>query len=128
MIERQWNADVLAKIFGAIFLIVGILGFIPNPLVSDHGVFLVNGAHNIVHIVTGLIFFAGAYWGAPVMTIRWLAVIYAIVAVLGILMPNSALAGVEMNWADNWLHVVLAIVLLFVGFMTPVQTRLHARM
>ena len=37
MIERHWNADLLAKIFGAIFILVGIVGFIPNPLVSETG-------------------------------------------------------------------------------------------
>ena len=50
---RGWNADSLAKILGAIFIIVGILGFIPNPLVSYRGLFEVNTFHNIVHIVTG---------------------------------------------------------------------------
>ena len=30
MIERHWNADLLAKIFGFIFILVGIAGFIPQ--------------------------------------------------------------------------------------------------
>jgi len=34
MIERHWNADLLAKIFGVVFLAVGLLGFAPNPIVS----------------------------------------------------------------------------------------------
>jgi hypothetical protein len=129
MIERYWNADLIAKTFGTIFLVVGILGFFPNPIVSDHGVFLVNTSHNLVHIITGLIFFAGAYWGAPVMTVRWLGVVYAIVAILGIIWPDRPIASVDMNWADNWLHIVLAIALLFIGFATPVQQRFgHARL
>ncbi len=128
-IDRNWNARTIANIFGAIFVIIGIVGFFPNPLVSDGGVFHVNAAHNILHIVTGLIFFAGGYSGAPVTTIRWLAVIYAIIAILGIIWPNRAIAGVEINWADNWLHIVLAIVLLAIGFSTPVEQRIgQARM
>ena len=58
---QTWTADSLAKIFGAIFIIVGILGFIPNPLVSYRGVFEVNTLHNIVHLITGGILLASPY-------------------------------------------------------------------
>jgi uncharacterized membrane protein len=101
MIERHWNADLLAKIFGFLFILVGIAGFIPNPLVSESGVFRVNEAHNLIHIVTGVLFFA-------------------IVAILGFVFPDNMLFGiVAMNMADRWLHAALAAVLLLVGFVTP---------
>ena len=120
MIERHWNADVLAYIFGLIFIVVGIAGFIPNPLVSDTGVFQVNGAHNLIHIVTGILFVAGAYFGASVWTIRAIAVLYTIVAIVGFAMPDNMLLGaVAMNLADRWLHAAFAAVLLLVGFMAP---------
>ena len=44
-------------------------------------------------------------------------VVYAIVAVLGFLMPGDMMLGmVAMNGADRWLHVALAIVILYAGF------------
>jgi hypothetical protein len=120
MIERHWNADLLAKIFGFVFILVGIAGFIPNPLVSESGVFRVNEAHNLIHIVTGVLFFAAAFMDASVRAIRGIAVLYAIVAILGFVFPDNMLFGiVAMNMADRWLHAALAAVLLLVGFVTP---------
>ncbi len=122
MIELRWNADLLAKIFGVVFIAIGILGFVPNPLVWQTGVFQVNAAHNWVHIISGAIFLIGAYANVPVMTIRWMAVLYAILAIIGFVIPQHMLFGViEMNLADRWLHVVLAAVLLFVGFLAPAR-------
>jgi hypothetical protein len=120
MIERHWNADLLAKFFAFVFIVVGIVGFIPNPLVSETGVFQVNEAHNLIHIVTGLLFLAGAYFGQSAWTIRGIAVLYAIVAIIGFAMPENMLFGaIAMNMADRWLHAALAAVLLLVGFATP---------
>jgi Domain of unknown function (DUF4383) len=118
--ERHWNADLLAYIFGFIFIVVGIAGFVPNPLVSETGVFHVNEAHNLIHIVTGLLFLAGAYFAASVWTIRAIAVLYTIVAIAGFAIPDNMLFGaVAMNMADRWLHAAFAAVLLLVGFMAP---------
>ncbi len=130
MIERHWNADLLAKIFGAIFIIVGLLGFVPNPVVSETGLFRVNDAHNYLHIATGIILLAGAFTKAPVITIRVIAIIYALVAIVGFAMPGPMMFDTfAMNMADRWLHAALAAVLLLVGFLTPAQERLgHARM
>ncbi|HEY8136982.1 MAG TPA: DUF4383 domain-containing protein [Methylocystis sp.] len=120
MIERHWNADLLAKIFGAIFIVVGIAGFIPNPLVSETGVFRVNEAHNLFHIVTGLLFLAGAYFDASAWTIRAIAMLYTIVAIAGFAIPDNMLLGaVAMNMADRWLHAAFAAVLLLIGFLAP---------
>jgi hypothetical protein len=127
MIERHWNADLLAKAFGALFIIVGLLGFAPNPLVSPGGVFEVDTAHNIVHLVTGILFLIGAYMGAPVTTIRVLAIVCALVALVGFIAPPEPLFGVmAMNLADRWLHLVLALVLLLVGFLAPMEERFRA--
>jgi hypothetical protein len=130
MIERHWNADLLAKLFTVIFIVVGLLGFVPNPVVSETGVFHVNDAHNYLHVATGIILLMGAFAKAPVITIRVIAIAYALVAIIGFAMPGSMLFDtIAMNMADRWLHAALAAVLLLVGFLTPAQERLgHARM
>jgi len=130
MIERHWNPDLLAKIFGLAFVAVGIIGFFDNPIVSSSGVFLVNDAHNLLHIVTGVIFLAGAFFQIPVLTIRTLAVVYTLVAIFGFAAPASMMFGeIAMNLADRWLHLVLAAALLLVGFLTPAQESIrHAHL
>lgn len=117
---RSWNADAIAKILGAIFIIVGILGFIPNPLVSYRGLFEVNTFHNIVHIVTGGILLASPYYNAPGITLRVFGVIYAIITILGFISLNT-LEAIAANRPDNWLHLVLAVILLWAGFALPAE-------
>ena len=44
-----------AMVIGAVLVLVGILGFVPNPLVGspDSALFGVNTAQNILHLVGG---------------------------------------------------------------------------
>ena len=115
------NAKTAAMVLGIVFLIVGALGFVPNPIVGENGIFLTNHTHDWVHIGTGIVILLGAYspLGAT-LTLRVVGIIYAIVAVLGFVMPGDMLMGmIAMNMADHWLHVVLAIVILYAGFGLP---------
>lgn len=123
MIERYWNAAAIAQIIGAIFIVVGLLGFIPNPLVSSTGYFHVNAGHNLVHLVTGAVLVASAYYGVAVATIRVVAVVYALVALVGFMAPNAIqLDGmIAMNMADHWLHAIGAVVLLLIAFTRPLE-------
>ena len=111
------NAKTAAMVLGIVFLIVGALGFVPNPIVGENGTFLTNHTHDWVHIGTGIVILLGAYspLGAT-LTLRVVGIVYAIVAVLGFVMPGDMLLGLAMNMADHWLHVVLAIVILYAGF------------
>ena len=120
--SQHWTADTLAKVFGAIFIIVGILGFIPNALVSYRGVFEVNTLHNIVHIITGGILLASPYYSAPVITLRVIGVIYALLTIVGFVSLNS-LSFIALNHPDNWLHLIVAIALLWAGYSLPAEDR-----
>jgi hypothetical protein len=122
------NAKTAAMVFGIVFLIVGALGFVANPIVSPDGIFVVNATHNWIHIGSGIVILLGAYspLGASV-SLRVVGIIYAIVAVLGFIMPGDMLLGmIAMNMADHWLHVVLAIVILYAGFGLPDDTKAAA--
>ncbi|MDT3685524.1 MAG: hypothetical protein RO009_10845 [Pseudorhodoplanes sp.] len=55
------TTKTVALIFGIVFIVGGILGFVPNPLVSPTGIFAVNTAHNLVHLVSEIAILAGAY-------------------------------------------------------------------
>ena len=115
------TAKTAALVIGIIFIAVGVLGFIPNPLVSPTGIFAVNTAHNLVHLVSGAAILAGAYMGlGSALTLKVFGVIYALVAILGFFMTGDMLLGViHVNQADKWLHVALAVVILAAGFMLP---------
>jgi Domain of unknown function (DUF4383) len=77
----------LGIIFGILFLVGGVLGFVPG--VSQDGMyvglFMVNAAHNLVHSASGAIFLVASLSGAAAA--RWwfriFGVIYAAVAIVG---------------------------------------------
>ena len=113
------NTRTAGLILGIVFIVVGILGFIPNPLVSPTGLFMVNTLHNIVHLASGAVILAGVYSFGAGLGLKIIGVVYAIVAILGLIMGGDMLFGIAMNMADHWLHVVLAVVILLAGFALP---------
>jgi hypothetical protein len=111
-----------ALLFGIVFLLIGILGFVP-AITPDNGmllgIFHVNTAHNIVHLASGMVFLLCGMAGAgPARTFfQIFGIIYAVVAVLGFYYGDNAPLGIiSNNTADTWLHVVLTVVMLFLGF------------
>ena len=113
------TARNVAIVLGVILVLVGLLGFVNNPLVL--GIFAVNPLHNVVHIVTGAVLLIGAYSSlGSSLALKIIGVVYAIVAIIGFFMvTDGMMLGVAMNEADKWLHVVLAVVILIAGFALP---------
>jgi hypothetical protein len=119
-------AKTLGMLFGVVFLAIGILGFVPGITKDEMllGIFHVNAVHSVVHIVSGAIFLfasmAGA--GAARLWFQLFGIIYAIVAVLGFMNGDKPILGLISSSTNNtWLHVVLAVVMLAIGFGTPKQ-------
>ncbi len=114
----------MAVLFGLVFLVVGALGFVP-AVTKDQmllGIFHVNTAHNVVHLLSGVVaLFCGMSGaGASRNYFRIFGVVYAAVAVLGFMNPgeHTMLLGlISNNTADTWLHVGIAAVSLILGFM-----------
>lgn len=116
-------AKKLAVVFGVVFVLVGVLGFVSNPIVGANGLFLTDTLHNLVHLVIGIVLLVVAM-SAPAKSASWLkifGVVYLLLVVLGFLLIPSGgmlLGLVTMNTADHFLHLVLGIVLLAAGFMS----------
>ena len=107
--------------FGVIFVLVGLAGYVPalTPDGKLLGVFAVNGAHNLVHILTGVIALAIALASPANMSMffKIFGVVYALVAALGFFAGEQPLLGIiAHNAADMWLHAVIALVTLWIGF------------
>ncbi|MEK7132170.1 MAG: DUF4383 domain-containing protein [Patescibacteria group bacterium] len=111
----------IVYVLGAIFALVGVLGFIPGITSDGHllGIFEVNTLHNIIHLLSGLLGLYAASQGEALAR-TWakvFGVIYALVTVLGWLLPDGNILGlIQVNLADNLLHTVLAVAILYVGF------------
>jgi hypothetical protein len=122
------NAKTAALVLGFVFIIVGVLGYVPNPIVGPGGIFVTNQTHNLIHIASGIVLLLGAYSSlGSSLALKIIGVVYAVVAVLGFLMPGDMMLGmVAMNSADRWLHVALAIVILYAGFGLPAESKIAA--
>ena len=111
------TAKMAAIVLGIIFVVVGLLGFFNNPVL---GLFQVNTAHNLVHLISGIVLLAGAYSSlGSGLALKIIGIVYAIVAILGFFLVSAdglLLGFIAMNPADQWLHVVLAVVILIAGF------------
>lgn len=105
------------KVFGWIFLVIGILGFFSNPIVGSGAWFHADFNHNLVHLLTGLIMLWVAYkaMGKAGVTLKTFGWIYLVVAILGFFVSGtgSLLGLIEINGADNWLHLILAVIFLW---------------
>jgi hypothetical protein len=115
-------AKTAALVFGVIFVLVGILGWIPNPIVGAGALFDTNHIHDLVHLAIGIVLIVVAlmYESSAALAMKVFGIIYLLVAVLGfILVPSGGLilGLVETNMADHLLHVVLGVILVALGFM-----------
>ena len=111
----------LALLFGAVFVLVGVLGFIPAVAPNEHllGIFHVNAAHNAVHLLTGIVaIICGlASEQAAILFFRIFGIVYGLVAVLGLVGGDRPILGIiSNNMADVWLHIAIAAVSLLIGF------------
>jgi hypothetical protein len=124
-------ARLAATVVAAVFLVVGIAGFIPG-LTTDYdgmtfaghestamllGVFHVSILHNIVHLLFGIagLTLARTTTSAVGFLIGGGAV-YAVLWLYGLLINQETPANfVPVNNADNWLHLALAIGMIALG-------------
>lgn len=111
---------MLAKVFGIVFLAVGILGFVPGITTDGYllGIFHVDAMHNIVHLLSGIVALIVAFKSdaAARMYFRVFGIIYLLVTILGFMNGSSVLGLIGVNMADNILHLVISVAALWIGF------------
>jgi hypothetical protein len=117
-------AQLYALLFGIVLLAVGILGFIADSSFgtgsdvdgSDFIIFEVNGWHNIVHILSGLL---GLALARRRDTARAYALgfgaVYLVVTIWGFITGDQVLWLIPVDAADNVLHLLIAVTGLAAG-------------
>ena len=116
----------VSMLFGIVFICVGVLGFFYTGMSMDSemataprllGIFPVNAAHNIVHILFGV-------WGVVAarntrnarLYCQLSGALYLVLAALGFVLPTT-LGFIPIGGNDIVLHAVLGLALTLVGFM-----------
>ena len=124
-----------AMVVGAVFLLVGILGFIPG-ITSDApgkfagedsdaellGLFQVSWLHNIVHLLYGVAGLALARtWDGARNFLIWGGVLYLLLWLIGLI---GLLDWLPANDADDWLHFVLGAGMVALGYLLSRDRRM----
>lgn len=123
----------VAATVGIVFLVVGVAGFIPGltthysdmTFAGQHsmakllGLFMVSVLHNIVHLLFGIAGLALAR-AARTATLYLIGggVIYLVLWLYGLIIDQMSSANfVPVNTADNWLHFVLGVGMIALGYL-----------
>jgi MFS-type transporter involved in bile tolerance (Atg22 family) len=132
MARKMSPIQQVAGVVGAVFLLVGIAGFIPGVTTNLYsglpfagheasaellGIFKVSVLHNLVHILFGVagLALSRSFGGARAFLLGGGA-IYLVLWLYGLVIDQaSAVNFVPINTADNWLHFVLGIAMVGLG-------------
>ncbi|MFK4066666.1 DUF4383 domain-containing protein [Streptomyces sp. NPDC029674] len=133
-----------AGLVGLVFLLVGILGFIPG-VTTDYdsmkfashdsgaellGIFQISVLHNLVHLAFGVAGLAMARTAATARTYLLAGgAVYLVLWLYGMLVGHHSSANfVPLNTADDWLHFVLGLGMIALGaLLTRRPARATAR-
>lgn len=125
---------MFALVFGIVYLVVGLVGFAVTGFDNFAGetnekliVFAINPLHNIAHLGVGALLLVGSSRHETAKSVNLVVgVVYLLLAILGF-------AGVlvedllNVNQADNFLHIGTAALALYFGTAGAAATRATAR-
>ena len=122
-------SNTAALVFGVIYAIAGLVGFILAPGGGVLlGIFPVNAFHNIFHLATGGLGIASGWTGRGRSYCRAAGIVFLLLGVSGFLAPPLTAALLAHPTADiftdNLLHLATGIVLSYFGFV-PRPAPLH---
>ncbi|WP_211876882.1 DUF4383 domain-containing protein [Pseudarthrobacter albicanus] len=119
------NVQKASMVVGAVFLLVGVLGFVPGitsqydqlQFAGHHsgamllGLFQVSVLHNIVHLLFGVAGLALARTATGSRSyLLFGGAIYLVLWIYGLVVDQESAGNfVPLNGFDNWLHLLLGI-------------------
>ena len=119
--------------FGAVYVLIGVLGFIPGITQYSErfgavpgeglllGIFAVNVIHNIAHLLLGgALILGGRSAGAVITTNRIMAAVFVVLAIASFIAP--LVEGVNLNAPDTILHLASAALTGYLGFLADRQS------
>ena len=129
--STEKTVRTITMVVAAVFVLVGILGFIPGITTNydtmtfaGHesnakllGIFEVSILHNIVHLLFGVV----GLWAARTVrtSVIYLiagGVVYLVLWLYGLVIDHDHDANfIPVNDADNWLHLGLGVVMVILG-------------
>jgi hypothetical protein len=125
------TVQMVATVVSVVFVLVGIIGFIPGLTTNLYdglefagddgnaeilGLFQTSVLHNLVHLLFGLVGLALARtWSGARTFLIGGGIIYIALWLLGVI---GAGGWIPTNTADDWLHLVLGVAMIGLGYIT----------
>ncbi|TFC37862.1 DUF4383 domain-containing protein [Cryobacterium sp. TMT2-42-4] len=116
---------IIATVFGAVYVLVGLLGFFVTGGVDFFatdgglllGIFAVNPLHNTAHLLIGAALLIAGLTTPPAAKAvnTTVGAVYLLLGIVGFFIADTALNILALNTADHFLHLTSAIVLLGAG-------------
>jgi hypothetical protein len=125
--DRRTPAQWYCLLAGISLLLAGIFGFISDSSFdTGDGVqgdlflgFEVNAIHNLVHVASGFVLLAASPKRASARAVALgFGLVYAIVAIIGLVDGSDVLGLIPVNSADNLLHIALAALGILTGLIS----------
>jgi hypothetical protein len=126
-----------ALVLGFIFLAVGLLGYVNNPIIgeSEDVIFHSDNVHNMVHIISGALFvliaLASPSFARTFMII--FGIVYLAIGIMGLVNMEAGqdlgevLGFLHVNTNVNYLHIGLGIVILLAALASASAKRVVTR-
>ena len=111
-------AKKFSMLLGVVFLAVGLLGWITGGHNHQLIVFGINMNHNLVHLLSGIVALLAAFAGGEKYSKLYCLVfgaVYGVVTIAGFLNVDQVVSLLNINMADNFLHLGIAAASLYVG-------------
>lgn len=115
-------AKTFALVLGIVLLAVGVLGVLTGGHNHTLIIFGINATHNAVHILSGVVAILAAFGGEKYAKLYCLifGAVYGLVTIAGFLSVAPAVSLLNLNMADNGLHLLISAACLYVGVTTKV--------
>jgi hypothetical protein len=134
-VRRMAPTQRAAAAVGAVFLLVGVLGFVPGLTTSYGdmdfagreseaellGVFQVSILHNLVHLAFGVAgILMARTWDLARAFLLGGGAVYLVLWLYGLVIDHKDEANfVPVNTADDWLHFALGAGMIALGVLVP---------
>lgn len=125
------NNVTAAGIIGVTFILVGVIGFFPNPIIADSpdAIFHADAIHSSVHILSGIFFLVFVIGVREYLSVfmKVFGIVYFGLGVMGLILAGSSgmtrlLGFLHVNGADNYLHLALGVLIFVASTFRPSTT------
>ncbi len=121
-------AKRIATLLGAVFILVGIVGFFSHDLLGAH----LSTIHNVIHLVSGalaLYFGLKATLAQAKLFCLIFGIVYGLLGVVGYLVGDpdndrmfKVFEGLSLGRMDHIIHILLGVLFLVGALMTKADT------